>query len=236
MSKIDFSTLTPADITPDLYRQFVGGLFHRNGDLSKDYAHAVLGVATELNEAALAEDPANFLEEAGDLLFFSVAANIVLAEHALAQGFGDQADYRGVADLLDTDDKRASVPAGAIAAGAMIAARNVVGSPQDQLAYLMDHAKKWVGYGSAPKTEEVLSALAACQISVTVPTIAAGFAETYPGGDEMSVDDALRLAAHTNIAKLRHRYKDGFSLQAAENRDLAGEREVLNAAVASAAS
>ena len=59
-------------VTPAMYREFVAGLFYRNeGDLSKDFAHAVLGISSEAFEIARAgADAVNVAEEAGDIMFF----------------------------------------------------------------------------------------------------------------------------------------------------------------------
>ena len=69
-------------VTPAMYREFVAGLFYRNeGDLSKDFAHAVLGISSEVFEMARADDDAvNLAEEVGDIMFFTVAAVMVLKE------------------------------------------------------------------------------------------------------------------------------------------------------------
>lgn len=115
------------------YDGFVRALFNRSGDFSKDFAHAVLGISTEVYELRHATDKVNQTEEAGDLLFYSTALMQVV--HDL---LGEP-----VEDLL-------SLPLQQV--GQLIAGRVGPSGPYiDQvLNQLQDDAKRWVGYDRAP--------------------------------------------------------------------------------------
>lgn len=119
-------------ITNQDYTDFVRKLFNRQDDVSKDYAHAVLGVVTEVHEYLNAVDEVNALEELGDLEFFV---------EALAQVVEDVTGERpsiGQADLLQA--AIAWAPLGP----------EYLPKIQATLHELTNTVKRWVGYGKEP--------------------------------------------------------------------------------------
>lgn len=198
-------------ITHDDYARFVAGLFFRNpGDLSKDFAHAVMGILEELEELAVAHEPANVIEEMGDLLFFCRAAEMVLTEHL---GNIDVGGDRG-------EEER---PMQSISAPAFVDRWK---QADEALTRMLGRAKKWVGYGDAP-TSAVARALL-----LDVETVASVVTEQTAEDLDMEQDEVSERAIEANVAKLRHRYKAGFSLEASRHRDLEGERHILEEASA----
>jgi len=110
------------------YQGFVKSLFNRSGDISKDFAHAALGLVTELDEFANATDPLNALEEKGDLLFYLEALRQVLDEHSpIDMERLDVYAHRIVTRALEEPPKLVAV-----------------------MVEWVDLAKRWIGYGKAP--------------------------------------------------------------------------------------
>lgn len=110
------------------YQGFVKSLFNRSGDISKDFAHAALGLVTELDEFANATDPLNALEEKGDLLFYLEAMRQVLDEHSpVHMGMLDAYAEKIVQRYLEDPPKLVTV-----------------------MMEWVDLAKRWIGYGKAP--------------------------------------------------------------------------------------
>ena len=210
-------------VTPAMYREFVAGLFYRNeGDLSKDFAHAVLGISSEAFEIARASDAVNVAEEAGDMMFFTVAAVMVLKEFMEAEGItlehvGGPLQY----ELLD--------PAGWLTPYAGDVTLNVVGllvseeAIMTALEKMQSVAKAWVGYGKKPDADTITATLGA----LLLPTAAAFgvMAEGAPTAKD------VQTASLANIKKLQHRYLGGFSVEKATNRDLEGERSAIESAL-----
>ena len=210
-------------VTPAMYREFVAGLFYRNeGDLSKDFAHAVLGISSEAFEIARASDAVNVAEEAGDMMFFTVAAVMVLKEFMEAEGItlehvGGPLQY----ELLD--------PAGWLTPVVGDVTLNVIGllvseeAVMDALERMQNVAKAWVGYGKKPDADTITATLGA----LLLPAAAAFgvMAEGEPTSEE------VQAAALANIKKLQHRYPGGFSVEKATNRDLEGERSAIESAL-----
>ena len=210
-------------VTPAMYREFVAGLFYRNeGDLSKDFAHAVLGISSEAFEIARASDAVNVAEEAGDMMFFTVAAVMVLKEFMEAEGItlehvGGPLQY----ELLD--------PAGWLTPGVGDVTLNVIGllASEDAIMTALEKmqsvAKAWVGYGKKPDADTITATLGA----LLLPTAAAFgvMAEGAPTAKD------VQTAALANIKKLQHRYLGGFSVEKATNRDLEGERSAIESAL-----
>lgn len=116
------------------YKAFVAKLFARNGDLSKDFAHAVMGIVTECHELFKATDEVNALEEKGDLRFFVEAAELVIREHLQANPVG-QAEIE--ASTRRTLSEAFKLPRSE--------------AFQQYAVDLLDAAKPWVGYAKAPK-------------------------------------------------------------------------------------
>ena len=215
--------MTELKVTPAMYREFVAGLFHRNkGDLSKDFAHAVLGISSEAFEIARASDAVNVAEEAGDIMFFTVAAVMVLKEYMEAEGIvierkGTPLHY----ELLD--------PAGWLTPGSgdlMLSVTSLLASEDAILTALekmQSVAKAWVGYGKEPDSDTVTATLG----GLLIPAAAAFGAMTE--GEPTSKQ--VQTAALANIRKLQHRYPGGFSVEKATNRDLEGERSAIESAL-----
>lgn len=110
------------------YPGFVRALFNRTGDPSKDFAHAVLGLVTEIHEYIDAPDDVNALEEAGDLAFYLEALTQVLDDYSPIQydameAFGTQAVERYQEFGLRLGNETTE---------------------------WLDLAKRWIGYGKAP--------------------------------------------------------------------------------------
>lgn len=211
-------------VTPAMYREFVAGLFHRNkGDLSKDFAHAVLGISSEAFEIARAGgDAVNVAEEAGDIMFFTVAAVMVLKEFVEAEGITlEHKDGPLQYELLD--------PAGWLTPGVGDITLNVIGllvsedAIMTALEKMQSVAKAWVGYGKKPDAATVAATLGALLLPA-----AAAFGAMAEG--EPTPKD-VQTAALANIKKLQHRYPGGFSVEKATNRDLEGERSAIESAL-----
>lgn len=181
----------------EVYGQFVRKLFNRSGDPSKDFTHAVLGIVTETHEYLSAEDEVNALEELGDLEFFGAAL------------------YQVVFDRVGEFDTSPVVELG----GMVIAARET--NPAVAIANtandLLDHAKRWVGYGKEPADVAQVYRQAAALVAF------ANSFGAYPNRDV----DRIRAA---NMRKLLTRYPGGeFDAFRAVTRDLEAERGVLQA-------
>lgn len=115
------------------YNGFVRSLFNRsaNKDLSKDFAHAVMGICTEYHEFINSVDPVNAVEEAGDLAFYLEAMSQVLDGHDCGMT---------LPEIQQAETKEAARMAGF-----------GPGEVRNELNELLDVAKRWVGYGREPK-------------------------------------------------------------------------------------
>jgi hypothetical protein len=186
------------------YDNFVRSLFNRSGDPSKDFAHAVLGIATEIQELRAAKDEPNRLEEGGDLTFYGFALSQVAYDHlGLSPDFRDPLDRAGMfeAEML------------ANSFGPRHARIDVL------LTYLLDEAKRWVGYGKEPKNLRRSILLGHWVI-----------AETF---EDCGMTATLERIVKTNVEKLLERYNGVmFDADRAVNRDLTAERTILENAVA----
>jgi hypothetical protein len=114
------------------YYDFVARLFNRSGDPSKDCAHALLGIVTEIHEYLSATDDVNGLEELGDLAFYVMALRQVI--ETVIGPFPD--------NDLDPSLKEFTEQAKDVGISAVIA-----GVANE----LLDIAKRWIGYGKEPK-------------------------------------------------------------------------------------
>lgn len=177
------------------YSEFVRRLFNRSGNPASDFTHAILGIVTEIHEYEFAKDAVNGLEELGDLRFYIVALRQVIE------------DLTGLplppTALPDLSTAKPAYPRGTV---------------DDMSTALLDHAKRWIGYGKQP----------ADLVSVfnTTATLAyfANITGPYPCGD-------YRRIEAVNMAKLLKRYPGGeFDAFRAVVRDLDGERAVLESA------
>jgi hypothetical protein len=186
------------------YPAFVRKLFNRSGDPSKDFAHAVLGIATENHELLSATDRVNAIEEIGDAEFYAVALQQVIEDrwqHPLEMAALEDTIQEDVDLILSSTEPYALL--------------------QDTTNELLDHAKRWVGYGRAPERLEA---------SYTLAIVAQRVAR------ELSlVKHADATQAHirsVNMAKLLKRYPGGdFDQFRALQRDLGAERATLESAV-----
>lgn len=112
------------------YADFVRKLFNKSDDRSKNFTHAILGIATEIHEFLGATDEVNGIEELGDLEFYL---------EALAQviwGTNNRTETSTV-DALSEFSEQASkigIPA-------------VISAVTNEM---LDSAKRWVGYGKEP--------------------------------------------------------------------------------------
>ena len=195
-------TQATPEISPAAYDIFVRKLFNRSGDPSKDFTHALLGIATEIDELLRAEDEVNGLEETGDLQFYIVALRQVIQDFTSASV---PTDRDAISDAYDALTLQA----------AKLGSREVI---LGAIAGLLDIAKRWVGYGKAPEDfESVYNG------TITLVTFA-GFISEYGDAD-------VGKAVAANVAKLSKRYKGGaFSQTDALIRDLEAEREALASA------
>lgn len=184
------------------YDGFVRSLFNRSGDPAKDFAHAVLGIVTEVYEMRAATDRVNQLEEAGDLDFYG---------HALKQVVGDYLGFDSEADYLGFDmDAMVNIERQLDAAH--------IGTKQQYIDGLMnellDTAKRWVGYGKAPAD--------------ITRTLQQGFYVALETIADCGCRVSRREIEYANVGKLLERYNGmKFSAERAVNRDLAAERSVL---------
>lgn len=221
-------------VTREMYREFVAKLFHRTGQLEKDFAHAILGITTEMGEllhAHHAKDKVNLLEEAGDMLFFCTAAAMVLRDYAKESllEFDDEVhEVFGTTReaILGTDATvfiagLLSVPAFGHVASMIHDDPKV---PDEAVTRLQNMAKGWVGYDKKPDAAEVAAALG----SLLVPAVGA---IAFILEEDEAPNEAAQRAVTANIAKLQHRYPGGFSVESATTRDLEGERSAVESAV-----
>lgn len=195
-------TTSQSPITPEIYSAFVGKLYNRSDDPSKDFCHAILGIATEIHELQNATDEVNAIEELGDLYFYLEALRQVIQ------------DFRGPVDDFDV------VPG----LDYLVKLSESLGTKQTiavTVNTLLDDAKRWVGYGKTPKSlPEVL------RTCTEVVLFTGARCEHLPPG-AYSHQKVLRA----NMAKLLKRYPGGeFSAFHAVVRDVEAERGVLQAA------
>lgn len=183
------------------YADFVMGLLNRSpGDLSKDFAHVLLGISTETLELTMSTDSVNELEEVGDVVFYTQAAHCILFELV-----GGAPPLMGNLDPLY-----------------LVGARTGVEVMQD-MEHLLDKTKRWVGYGLTPTAED------ADRMHRTISNMLQAVMRDSATQLELLPDDLLQKAKDRNVAKLRKRYKTGrFSVEQAVNRDLEAERAALS--------
>ena len=185
---------------PNGYSDFVKAMFNRSGDLSKDFAHAAIGLVTEVHELRRATDLVNQIEEAGDAFFYGEAMRQVIGD-SLGYPVGPKLVAAELHMLMHT---RLSSDEGRT----------------NSLNDLLDHAKRWIGYGKRP--ENLIAVLAEAG-AVVAFEIRDGLGGEFP-------DELILL---TNVKKLLKRYNGmTFSQEAAVNRDLGAERAVLEDAAA----
>jgi NTP pyrophosphatase (non-canonical NTP hydrolase) len=190
------------------YEAFVKVLFQRSPmlDYSKDFAHAALGVVTEMYELRSATDGVNALEEAGDIMFY-IEAMTQVAEDALGV-------RRDQFSSLITPEQAVSLQAQHRAVMNCVSDEAV----DKELNDLLDHAKRWVGYGKQPDA----------LVSVCVMASFLAGSEVATATIRHSTAPAFEEIIRANMRKLDKRYKDRvFTQDQAMNRDLQAEREAL---------
>lgn len=186
------------------YSEFVRELF-RPLPPAAMMTHAVLGMVTEHHEARTATDSKNFLEECGDYLFFLIAAT--------QQVDFDDFDLDAMAPILLGIEKQAEDTAwGAV---------NEADKDICTFAPMLDISKRWLAYDRAPDT-------AAATLLVQLSML--GMSSLRSTHEEV-LDRHPSEILRANVAKLRHRYKGGFSTEQAINRDTAGEMNAVSTAV-----
>lgn len=200
------------------YSAFVRHLF-RPMDKASMFTHAVLGLCTEHQEALLASNKENYLEELGDYQFFFVAmiqqldADVVGSlDLRLVDQLADKLEQEAQQCHRDFDGCLNGEPGPADFASA---AKTV----------LLDTAKRWLAYGKEPNaeaTQQAVAAALALQCSLGMDCMEEGDGPVMP------------LLVRTNVAKLEVRYKGTFSTEQALNRDTQGEMNALSAAVPNA--
>jgi hypothetical protein len=203
------------------YKEFVRGLFNRSGSPAQDFAHAVLGLSTEVYELDNATSYTNSIEELGDLAFYDQALEIVVAD-----AFGidvNSLPVRTLGEMLaanpNWDTERALAGDGLIAMDIRTFC----------ICEMQDTAKRWIGYGKAPSPEKAAETLAMAVAAFDLSAHLVSGAEIGSPECRLVAD----LAVRANFDKLRARYKGSkFSQEAALNRDLDAELKVLDEAVA----
>lgn len=193
----------PTSAVQAAYPDFVRRLYNRTGDLSKDFAHAILGIVTEIHEFRTATDDVNALEELGDLFFYTEALEQVLDE------FDQEFSATLAVDHL--------VRPAAIALVDRVRGSTSGHIIDQEVKKLLDHAKRWVGYGKAP----------AAPITVFVDVCVLVSLVEHLAPTQFALDRVLEA----NMKKLLKRYPTGeFDAFRAVVRDLEAERAVLQAA------
>lgn len=188
------------------YSDFVRRLFNRSGDPSKDFAHAILGIVTEIHEFQNATDEVNAMEEAGDLTFYDEALRQVVTDY-----------FNGAVELPAPETLRAKHLGDLFAEAHTVQdAHRLIRTKANDL---LDQAKRWVGYGKEPADlskvyrDAVILSRFAREIGIY--------------GGAFTRDQLVS----SNMAKLLKRYPGGeFDAFRALQRDLVGERGVLEAA------
>lgn len=188
------------------YEKFVRAMFQRSGDYSKDFAHAAIGMVTEIHELRNATDSVNAIEEAGDLWFYGVALGQVVGDYELSisgPGVSEEAMAKALGSLVI---RPRCGPLGPVL-------RNMENT-------LLDHAKRWVGYGRIPEAG-------------LIPVLADALYLTVMVYNECGMEAEPAHVELVNVKKLLKRYNGlTFSSEAAVTRDLPAERAVLEDAVA----
>lgn len=191
---------------PDGYDKFVRAMFNRSGDPAKDFAHAILGVVTEIHEMRNFEGEVNFLEEAGDLKFYTHALRQVCEDHE-GYEFTEQALLLGLGLVPDSFFVETAEQSPVL------------------INELLDVAKRWVGYG---KLSHSLTGVCCAVVNLAAVEILA--IAPHLEDDDGFADRCERA----NVEKLLDRYNGmQFDAERAVNRDLDSERRVLESAAAS---
>lgn len=212
-SALDLILNHPTGIDGVNYNQFVLGLF-RPMEQAAMFTHAALGVVSEYHEATLATDPTNYVEELGDYLFFMVAMLQQLPESA--KSAATRYTHQEASKLVIAACREMPLEAADL---------TVAELAQYLLTPILDVAKRWLAYDKAPTDEQ--AADVAVRALTALPMIRSKAGDITDWG---TLHDMLGDVIKANVAKLRHRYKSGFSTEAAIHRDIEGEARVLRCA------
>lgn len=197
------------------YFEMVLKLFNWQEDHSKNFAHILLGITTEFEEARTATDATNATEEVGDLLFYMCALlwmpEMLDDDPAYTHNYGEAMD--AVAGYLQQMEARTQE---AYKVGAQAVSEMQVG----QMALTQDVCKRWLGYGHEP--EENFTP-AAGNLIAAVCLALSGVAKMQ----HKEVGEVMKEALAANQRKLSKRYGDQFDAEKARNRDLSAERKAL---------
>lgn len=179
------------------YDGFVRALFSRTGDPSKDFAHAALGIVTEVFELRHATDKVNQTEEGGDLTFYGHAAKQVIRDY-LGETEGSF-DSGGLVELLNQlNNDRLS------------GRKDYLDTLTNDL---LDDAKRWAGYGKAPANPSL--SLARCLYVV------------FGALEDANSEDVDTLKRVNIAKLLERYKGLTFTANAAINRDVDAERRVM---------
>ena len=201
------------------YSAFVRHLF-RPMDKASMFTHAVLGLCTEHQEALIAPNKENYLEELGDYLFFLLAMTQQLDPNVV------ESMELAKVDLLGDEFADAAMESHKDFGGLLIGVPGPADFASAAKTELLDTAKRWLAYGKTPDAEVTKRAVGAALLLLQSSLGVEGLQ-----GEETP---ALALMVRTNVAKLEVRYKGTFSTEQALNRDTQGEMDALSAAVPNA--
>jgi hypothetical protein len=184
------------------YSDFVRELF-RPLPKAAMLTHAALGMFTEYDEARKATSSLNFLEECGDYLFFFIAATQQLEFEDF-----EVSEMEAICETMEKD---------ALALGTRYGEMTPNDLAVDIFAQVLDMAKRWLAYDKAPDA-------AASKRFVMLSMLGMGLLH---GANREVTDIPPSELVKSNVAKLRHRYKGGFSTAAAVNRNVEGEMNAV---------
>lgn len=186
------------------YGDFVRNLF-RPLPPSSMLAHAAMGVVTEIQELKDADSLENAVEECGDIAFFCVAFQQSLPFVRIGL---EMHEAQKVA-FLAFCRKHSINPEEFGRDDAIVLV--------DELSIeMLDAAKRWLAYDKAPDNDKCLALAAAAELIAQMILNTVGEGEPDP-----------QAVLDVNVAKLQHRYKGGFSTEAAVNRDVASELKAI---------
>ena len=193
----------------ETYAAFVAKLFNRTGDLSKDFTHACLGIYTEVGELFDSKEILEAILEAGDLMFFGQALDMVIDEFVTT-----------VLTQYTPDDYMKAWTAQEEATLNYARSHHHDAVLRQFGTDLLNASKRWVGYGKVPTLEDVCAVR--CKARVIIP-----LALAYSMVNDRTPEEFVRA----NMAKLLKRYPGGeFDAYRAVNRDTEAEREAAQQA------
>lgn len=203
------------------YDDFVHTLFNVTGDHSKDFAHAVLGIATEAYEFSEATDLCHAKEESGDFLFFCVAACQTLKRA-----------FPALCEAVQSSVEQSALISKEIDAFLQMTAVQANRSFRTDLTLLQDASKRWVGYGKEPEEKLIGPILLVLGVAILKLLYVHPRSMLQMRATLIDPLEFIQSSVSANMAKLSTRYKNAkFTAEEALNRDLAAEREALETAL-----